>query len=870
LEHLQLEEAKASDPGQKFTIQESIREAKAKLAELEAANREQARSHSTLLPPGGGGTGGEGQPTKVDLDHLPTGAPHFLGRETELAALDAAWADQGKTAILELIAPGGTGKTALMTRWVDRLRAEHWRGAAAVFGWSFYSQGSGEDRQASEDGFLEAALRFFGVNIAPAASPWDKGAALAEAVARQKTLLILDGLEPLQYPPTAAALPGTLKAPGVQTLLKRLASRGQPGLTLITSREHLADLADRVRNAERPEAGVQVLDLGNLADADGAKLLHRLGVTRAGEADIGPADQELQAASREVSGHALTLSLLGSYLARAKGGDVRKIKEVDFAKAVERTDRGHAFHAMRAYETWFKREGDAGAREGAALKLLGFFDRPATKANLAALVAPPAIPGLTEALEGLDQDDWHLTLANLSAAGLAKFEPKSGGLDAHPLVREYFAAALAQKQPQAWREGHRRIYEQLKKDTPHRPDTLTGLQPLYQAVAHGCKAGLVQEACVEVYLDRILRGTGSGGNYSTFKLGAIGADLGAVACFFVEPWRRLAPDLQEGDQAWLLNEAAFRLRALGRLAEALEPMRAGAEMRVKQEAWPNAARFFSNLSELELSLGRIKEAVADGERSVAYADRSGDAFLRMGFRATLADARHQAGEIEAARKGFVEAEGLQAESQPQYPLLYSLQGFCYCDLLLAGAARAVWVGTCSDKGARFAADVGINSDLQAVAKRAAQTLAWAEANNLSLLTKALDHLTLARCALYADLLQGRRPGEEAQSHTEAAVSGLRAAGSQHHIPRGLLTRALLRHALGDLPGAEADLKEAEDIAARGGMKLFLADLALTRARLFRDPAQLAQARALIEECGYRRRLPELEDAEAAAKDWPQW
>jgi hypothetical protein len=150
-----------------------------------------------------------------------------------------------------------------------------------------------------------------------------------------------------------------------------------------------------------------------------------------------------------------------------------------------------------------------------------------------------------------------------------------------------------------------------------------------------------------------------------------------------------------------------------------------------------------------------------------------------------------------------------------------------------------------------------------VAKRAAQTLAWAEANNLSLLTKALDHLTLTRCALYADLLQGRPPGEEAQSQTEAAVSGLRAAGDQMYLPLGLLTRAQLRHALGELPGAEADLKEAEDIAARGGMKLFLADLALTRARLFRAPAPLATARTLIQQCGYNRRLPELEDAEAA-------
>ena len=86
----------------------------------------------------------------------------------------------------------------------------------------------------------------------------------------------------------------------------------------------------------------------------------------------------------------------------------------------------------------------------------------------------------------------------------------------------------------------------------------------------------------KVYRDRILRGTGNDGFYSTKKLGAIGADLGAVAAFFDEPWTRLSPNLSAPDQAWLLNEAAFRLRALGRLTEAVEPMRVAVEMRVEQ------------------------------------------------------------------------------------------------------------------------------------------------------------------------------------------------------------------------------------------------------------------------------------------------
>jgi hypothetical protein len=568
---------------------------------------------------------------------------------------------------------------------------------------------------------------------------------------KKRTLLVLDGVEPLQYPP--GPLAGELRAPGLKALLRHLTTAGQRGLCVLTSREWLKDLDTWVRSDHHPTGPVLRVDLGNLSQDDGARLLHAEGVKKAGQAAIQADDAELKEASREVLGHALTLTLLARYLAKAHRGDIRQWRQVDFAQATKQTG-GHAFRVIAALERWLA--GSPGsAVELAALRLLGYFDRPATAGNLRALRAAPAIPGLSEALQGITAADWNMAVSNLADCRLLLPEELSvadlpvtpahndrwgstplpqplslkgrgercesaaptitgtDSLDAHPLVREYFAAALAQKQPDAWREGHRRLYEQLKKDTPQRPDTLAGLQPLYQAVAHGCKAGLVQEACDQVYRDRILRGTGDDGFYSSKKLGAFGADLGAVACFFVEPWRRLALDLQEGHQAWLLNEAAFRLRALGRLAEALEPMRAVAEIDVNAEDWQNAAASFSNLSGLELSLGWIKEAVADAERSVAYADRSGDAFERMARRTTLADARHQAGEIEAARKGFVEAEGLQAERQPEYPLLYSLRGFQYCDLLLAGAERAVWVVIVSDRSLRDASSalVGINSDL---------------------------------------------------------------------------------------------------------------------------------------------------------------
>jgi hypothetical protein len=102
---------------------------------------------------------------------------------------------------------------------------------------------------------------------------------------------------------------------------------------------------------------------------------------------------------------------------------------------------------------------------------------------------------------------------------------------------------------------------------------------------------------------------------------------------------------------------------------------------------------------------------------------------------------------------------------------------------------------------------------------------------------------------------------------EEAVGGLRRAGIVDYIPLGLLTRAWLRSLEGNSDSARADLDEAQEIAERGPMPLHLADIALYRARLFRDREALATARRLIEKHGYWRRKEELEDAEAASGSW---
>ena len=145
---------------------------------------------------------------------LPSGATRLIGRDTELSMLRKAWDETharapavAKTNVVVLRAVGGAGKTALVRRFVDDLADTKFKGAARVFGWSAYSQGSGEDKVIDADAFLNAALRHFGhdLDAAPVSGAADKGHLLARLVGAGRNLLVIDGLEPLQHPPYAIA-----------------------------------------------------------------------------------------------------------------------------------------------------------------------------------------------------------------------------------------------------------------------------------------------------------------------------------------------------------------------------------------------------------------------------------------------------------------------------------------------------------------------------------------------------------------------------------------------------------------------------------------------------------------------------------------
>ncbi len=764
----------------------------------------------------------------VSLYKLPVTGDRLFGREKELALLDEAWNDT-HTRIVCLVAWGGVGKTALVNRWLNELQKKDYAGAQKVFGWSFYSQGAAEGKQASADEFFQETLEWFGDAQPGSGSAVDKGRRLARLAGQQKSLVILDGLEPLQFPPgEVTGQEGKLKDSGLAAFLKELAAGqpGHPGLCVITTRVPVTDLKPRMGYA------VKEIPLEHLSDEAGKELLKSLGVTTGSGKDF-------QAAVKEYDGHALALTLLGHYIKSVHQGDLRRRDEIPRLSEGKIREGRHAGRVMAAYEKWF---GPSPERD--ILYLLGLFDRSVEKGAIEALKKEPAIPGVTERLRGLTEEDMQWALCHLREARLVAEESpqKSGTLDCHLLVREYFGEKLRQENPGGWQASHERLYRYFKAlPGKELPDTLAEMEPLFASVAHGCQAGLHQEALDEVFWKRIRRGNEG---YLVHKLGAFGSDLASLSHFFAVPWGQPAAGLTEEDKALVLSWAAFGLRAMGRLREAVQPMKAGLEMLVKQEDWKQAAAQASNLSELMLTLGDVHEAVEAARQSVSHADRSGDAFYKESFRTTLADALHQSGQLKEAEKWFREAEDMHKKRQPRFPFLYSLQGYQFCDLLLG------------------------QGHYQEVLERAEKLLEWETEGWL--LDISLDKLSLGRAWMMSALEKtpiDAPPHNEKMSRAmtflEEAVEGLRKSGNQDDLPRGLLARAEGYRHLKDYARARDDLAEALDIAELGGMKLFICDYHLEAGRLCHDQGMekeaeehLRVAKELVEETKYFRREKE--------------
>jgi tetratricopeptide (TPR) repeat protein len=398
-------------------------------------------------------------------------------------------------------------------------------------------------------------------------------------------------------------------------------------------------------------------------------------------------------------------------------------------------------------------------------------------------------------------------------------------VEAHPVVREYFAQEFQKGNPDGWREAHSRLFdyfEQLPDESL--PSDIPDLIPLYFAVRHGCEAERYGEAMFDVYIRRICRGKQF---YSKYELGAFGLDLAAISYFFERRWDRQI-EATKG-MGFLYNEAGACLASVLRMKEAIQAIETSWAVALEKQNLDSAGVAANTLSFHYLTMGEWKDALAFAHRAVEYAKMvRNPVSLRVALSSLAYICFHQ-GEFEDALQFFVQAERFSRD----YPILYAGPGAHFCELLL--------------RFGRWAEARG----------RASNTLPLARDNN-PLQGAAFDLITLGRSYVAEQLDTGFSDLTVAGNNLEEAVTLLRKFGNLQMMPFALLARAEFRRATAEWDGAWRDLEETLKIARRGGLKLFDLEACYQAALLHLALGQDERAvpfvstfRSLVQNTGYR-------------------
>jgi tetratricopeptide (TPR) repeat protein len=768
---------------------------------------------------------------RVANNRMPTSGDFLIGREAELLQLNQSWKNP-QTNILTIVAWGGTGKSALINRWRAEMANRRWDGAENVFEWTFYSQGL-RNSEASDATFIDKALRFFKDPFPETGSEWDKGTRLAKLIAKSRTLLFLDGLEPLQFSNKAQF--GRLKAPGIQALLQSLAENSK-GLCVITTRYPVGNLSDY-------KFGVEVLNLKNLSREDGAALLQGIiGKTATQRVFV--------EASKAYDGHALSLNLLGTFIRDYFEGDiVRCLKIFDEeaktsfveAKLLDADESYKAERILRAYRQ--KLENEA---ERALLYVVGLFDRMASCEEIDCLRTCPLIGGLTEVLTNLTITEWNHLVGKLRRSSLIapRDENDPEGIDAHPLVREYFGRLLREDNPEAWRLAHGRLSDFWLSRAELEPKTLQEMTPLYIGVAHGCSAGSYEKS-LDVYRKRILRSD----MFSTRKLGAIGSDFAALYGFFEKPFSEVTSGLPSpDDKIFVLRQTGYCLRSQGRLREAIDCLRKVLELDQENANWTAGAVDAGILSQIYLTDGKLGMAVQYGRMAVELSEKGNDPYDSFKQRTALAYMKHQKGSADTAAD-FDKAEQIRIKldfsQTPESRITEFLALFHAGDFLL-----------------------GQNKIDETVALLEA-ALSRSDVTERGRLAFGLVKLILGQ-AYFASPQNKFYDLNKAHVTLHEAVDLIRGANRDDCLPLILLARAKYFIEINAFEEAWVDLQESERTIARGNLTLYATDLNLVNARynlkrfssigdnnfLGQARQNLIKAEKLIKRTEYNRRIPE--------------
>jgi len=518
------------------------------------------------------------------------------------------WWRGGFGGVCALVGIGGAGKTAIADRFVRSLPGVLPTPDVAVdatlapprglFVFSFYDA-------PNPDAFFAELLAW--LDDAPDDAKVSYERTVRRLEKEDGVLLVLDGLEKVQDTGERSGYFGRVLDGRLRDLVLRAAEGWLRGVRLlITSRfqifDALAEASPRFRQ----------IPVENLTAEASVALLRQRGVR-------GP-DHRLVALARGQGFHALSVDLLGGYVARFLDGDpTRLTPDAVVPDAYAGVDPRTA--AIREQERRFARLAERYAEalresDPAALALLQrvcLFHLGVGAAILASIFTGEGKDDVAgPELARLDETGLAAKLALLTEMKLLERD-ENGRYNVHPAVRDGFLKNL---DAETSRRGHEAAREGLNvslRDRPGRnPSDPAILDLLEEIVYHTLAAGHVGVA-YNIHRNRI-------GGYTNlgWRLGAY--ERGERICRAFLGGRPLEDDLlpaglPEDDQAIFVNEWALYLQDLGDLGGATRCYERHDELVTRREAWRNASIGKQNLTARRLRAGALRRAAGGRPRA---------------------------------------------------------------------------------------------------------------------------------------------------------------------------------------------------------------------------------------------------------------
>jgi len=701
----------------------------------------------------------------VSIATLPITGLDIFGRDGEISRLNNYW-QNGRTNIVQIVAFGGVGKSSLVNRWLSEISKDHYRHANRVYAWSFYWQGHSSDIKSSGDFFIENALEWFGDENPDKGTPWAKAARLADLIRSHRTLLVLDGLEPLQSPPGPRE--GIIENPGIALLIRELASDNR-GLCVLTSRLPVTDL-ESFRDGR-----VETIDLQNLCFDDGTYLLRNLGIK--GNRDI------YARAVNAYAGHPLSLSLLAGYLNVAHDGDIESFYELQSLMEEEKNS-DHVSNIMTAYLGWFE-----GKPERELLYFISIFDRAVSLSDLQEISKNDTASSLTTRLNQLSRNDWYYGISLLSDAKLISKWKKDGEifLDCHPIVRDFVSGFLAAEKPDVWEQAHSLLFDFLLERSKHQSILMEELELLFRAVMHGASAKRYDEAFAVYYHNIKNR------QFSISTEVSHHADHACLRAFFEKPWVVPVQTLAEDAQMYLLASAATNFIYLGKIKEALQPCYTGIQWFLENQRWDEAAAAAAPLASMLIAAGELSKAgqlIEDLSPAIEGSQNDVVVAMARNFKAYI---YYLQGDLKKADKFFKKSDEVITRLLPPQTANSPTISSYYCKYLM---------------------DTG---KVPEALDRALKTAGWRRRESWQVeidTTSLLASDTLVQGLIFMEL----GDFNNARRYLDRQVDLFRSLDEWLYLPTGLNYRARFLIRAGELAGASLDLTESIEISKRTGAR----------------------------------------------------